>query len=140
MAQIDPPAELDMLVQATVDVERARRETRDMAVGVGFDVADSEMVVLAVSELATNLARYAPGGRIRVRSIVEPVGVGLEVQSHDAGPGIPDPEQAVQGGASSSGGLGLGLAGVRRLMDEFEISSVPGGGTTVVCRKWLRRR
>jgi len=124
-----PSAEIDVVVLGTVDVERARRETRDVASGVGFDAADTEMVVLAVSELATNLTRYAPGGRIRVCRIVGSSGAGIQVESHDDGPGI--------GGASAPGGLGVGLAGVRRLMDEFDLSSDPHG-TTVVCRKWLK--
>jgi serine/threonine-protein kinase RsbT len=97
------------------------------------------MIVLAVSELATNLARYSPGGRIHVRAIGKSTEVGIQVESRDHGPGIVDPGEAARGGVSSGGGLGAGLAGVQRLMDEFELSSAPSG-TTVVCRKWLRRR
>jgi serine/threonine-protein kinase RsbT len=124
-------SEVDLVILGTVDVERARRETRDVAQGVGFGVADAEMVVLAVSELATNLTRYAPGGRIRVCRIDGASGAGLQVESRDDGPGI--------GAVASSGGLGAGLAGVERLMDDFELSSDPNG-TTVVCRKWLKAR
>jgi serine/threonine-protein kinase RsbT len=131
VAQIVTASEVDLVVVGTVDVERARRETRDVASGLGFDAADSEMVVLAVSELATNITRYTGGGRIRVRPLVASDAVGIEVESRDDGPGI--------GGASNSSGLGLGLAGVRRLMDEFELSSAPSG-TTVVCRKWRKTR
>jgi len=93
------------------------------------------MVVLAVSELATNLQRYASEGRI----VLTPVSIGersgLQIQSHDHGPGITDLKLAMQDGYSTGGGLGSGLPAVQRLMDEFEIDSGPEG-TTVTAHKW----
>ena len=101
--------------------------------------ADTEAVALASQELATNLLRYAIGGRL-VLSVVASHGLaGIEVESQDDGPGIPDIMQAMADGYSTGGGLGSGLPGVRRLMDEFSIRSGPEG-TNVVTRKWLRGR
>ncbi len=108
-----------------------------MARSLGFNSADTEAVTLATRELATNLVRYAVGGRL-VMSVVAAKGAsGIEVESQDDGPGIVDLERAMEDGYSTGGGLGSGLPGVRRLMDEFAIRSGPGG-TYVMTRKWLR--
>lgn len=126
-----------MPVCATVDVERVRHATRALAESLGFDTVDTERVVLAASELATNLARYAQQGQILIRAVQKAGWVGVEIESRDAGPGIDNPAQATRGGTSTGGGLGAGLAGAQRLMDEFTLSSAPTG-TTVVCRKWRK--
>ena len=126
-------------VRATRDVERARREARTLATGQGFTAADTERVVLAVSELATNLARYARQGEVLLSVIAGPRGAGVEVESRDTGPGIADLSQALEDGYTTGGELGGGLSGVRRLMDDFEITSAPSG-TRVLARKWLRTR
>jgi serine/threonine-protein kinase RsbT len=127
-------ASIRIEVREDADVERASRGARTLAHALGFDRADAEAVTLAVSELATNLMRYATSGSIEVQTVADC----LEVHSRDSGPGIVDTDAALRDGFSTAGGLGGGLGGVRRLMDEFELSSSPGG-TTVVCRKWLRR-
>lgn len=97
------------------------------------------MVVLAVSELATNLFRYARQGEVWLTLVEGVDGSGVEVQSHDSGPGIEDARLAVEDGFSTGGGLGGGLPGVRRLMDEFTLET-GAGGTTIICRKWPRPR
>jgi serine/threonine-protein kinase RsbT len=100
--------------------------------------ADAERVALATSELATHLVRYAEGGEISLSIIEGPRQRGIELVSHDRGPGIPYLAQALQDGFSTGQGLGSSLPGVRRLMDELEITSSPTG-TTVVARTWPHR-
>lgn len=124
-------------VSSRSDVEEARRRTRAAALGIGFTPPDAEAVVLAASELATNLARYAQGGRISVERTVSESGVGVRLESLDDGPGIDDIARAMTDGFSTGDGLGVGLASVRRLMDEFEIASSPAG-TRITARKWQR--
>jgi serine/threonine-protein kinase RsbT len=131
------PPDRIISVRNVVDVERARRGARDFTHHLGFDRFDSEKVVLAVSELATNLARYATSGEIDLRTIYGHQLLGIHVESRDEGPGIVDVAAAARGGSCSNGSLGSGLAGVRRLMDDFELTSGPSG-TTVICRKWLK--
>ena len=123
-------------IVADVDVERMRREARALATHVGFDCHDAEAILLAVSELATNLVRYAPGGELVVSVVSGANKVGILIQSSDPGPGIVDVELALRDGYSTSGGLGSGLPGVRRLMDDLTIVSSPSG-TFIEARKWL---
>ncbi len=124
-------------IVAEADVERIRREARVLATQVGFDRHDAEAILLAVSELATNLVRHTPGGELVVSVVSEANGVGILIQSSDPGPGIVDVELALRDGFSTSGGLGGGLPGVRRLMDDFTIVTSPSG-TSIEARKWLR--
>jgi serine/threonine-protein kinase RsbT len=128
-------AERRLAVVTIADVERARREARALARELGFPTVGAEAVVLAVSELATNLVRYARQGRLILAGVTGPAGTGIRVASHDAGPGIADLGQALQDGYSTGGGLGGGLGSVRRLMDTFEIASGPSG-TQIVAHKW----
>jgi serine/threonine-protein kinase RsbT len=122
-------------VARQADVERARRNARALAASQGLGTADSEAVALAVSELASNLVRYADAGEVVLSPTTGSRGEGIEVESRDLGPGIPDLELALRDGFSSGGGLGSGLPAVRRLMDEFEIGST-SSGTRIVARKW----
>jgi serine/threonine-protein kinase RsbT len=122
-------------IVAEVDVERIRREARALATRVGFERHDAEAILLAVSELATNLVRYAPGGELIISTVSEANRVGILIQSFDPGPGIIDVELALRDGYSTSGGLGSGLPGVRRLMDDFTIVTSPSG-TSIEARKW----
>jgi serine/threonine-protein kinase RsbT len=131
------PAALRVTVGDRADVETARRRVRELAAGLGFGAAEAEAVALAAAELASNLARYAPGGVLAAAPVYGPRGTGVQLVSRDAGPGIPDLDRALQDGYSTSGGLGSGLPAVRRLMDEFEADGGPGG-TTIVARKWRR--
>ena len=95
------------------------------------------MIATAVSELVRNILKYAGSGEIRLRRVKEKAGRGVEIEAVDHGPGISDCEAAMQDHFSSSGTLGLGLPGVKRMMDEFSLESAPGEGTRVTARKWI---
>ena len=118
------------------DILTARQRGRRLAKESGFLSSDATLIATVISELARNMLRFAGQGEIILRVIENGLTQGIEVVAVDEGPGIPDVFLAVRAGYSTSGGLGLGLAGVRRLMDEFEISSSVGTGTTVTSRKW----
>jgi serine/threonine-protein kinase RsbT len=120
------------------DVVLARQTGRTLALQLGFTESDPMFVATAISEIARNIIVHALRGTIIVRRLSENGRVGIEVVATDEGPGIPDIEKAMQEGYSTVKSLGLGLPGARRLMDEFEISSVVGRGTRIVMRKWLR--
>jgi serine/threonine-protein kinase RsbT len=139
VAQVAAPIELRLEVRGTVDVERARRAARSLSSRLGFGRFDQERLVLSVSELATNLVRYALDGCLSMRSITGASGPGVEVESRDRGPGMPDPQAVARDALTTRGGLGAGLASVRRLMDEVELNTLPSG-TTIRCRKWRTHR
>jgi len=124
-----------MPVGSQDDVPAVARATRHFAHLVGLDLQQTECAILAATELATNLAKYADGGHIQVAVVIEDGRTGLQMESCDTGPGIPDVTQALEDGFSTGGGLGSGLPGVRRLMDHFEIAS-SSAGTRIVARKW----
>ncbi|MBI3971713.1 MAG: ATP-binding protein [Chloroflexi bacterium] len=125
-------------IRVDVDVQRARRAARRLATDLGLDRNGAEMVVLAVSELGTNLIRYARGGEITLSTMQDERGARVLVESRDDGPGIADVDQAMANGSSTGGGLGGGLGAVRRLMDEFAIVS-DASGTRVRACKWVRK-
>ena len=133
-----PAAPCTVVVARREDVPRARRAARALAAAQGFGIADTESVSLAATELATNLVRYAHGGSLTLTPVTGPAGAGVQIESHDAGPGIADLARALQDGFSTGGGLGSGLPGLRRLMDEFAVES-GAAGTTIVARKWPGR-
>jgi serine/threonine-protein kinase RsbT len=122
------------------DIVLARQLARETARTLGFGLVDQSRIATAVSELARNVVRYASGahGDMRLRTLSTDRGTGMEITVSDHGPGIPDVEQAMQAGFTSGAGLGMGLPGTRRLMDEMEIDSATGRGTTVTIRKWRR--
>lgn len=120
------------------DIVAARQRGRDLAQQIGFSYSSLTLIATAISELARNILLYAKRGELTV-GVVEHNGTqGITVEARDDGPGIPDLERAMELGYSTSGSLGLGLPGVKRLMDEFEIVSSAGGGTTVRAKKWKR--
>ena len=121
------------------DVNTARRAARLRAISLGFSRNDVEAVALVAGELAMNLYRYALAGEIMVQAIGDPGARGICIISRDAGPGIPDVEAAMRDGFTTGGGLGSGLPGVRRLMDEFELVTGTDGTTITTC-KWLTPR
>ncbi|OEJ63802.1 hypothetical protein BEN30_17345 [Magnetovibrio blakemorei] len=126
-------------VKEEYHVDQARREAMEMAVKIGFDKSASHAIGTSVTELATNLVFYAVnGGTIFIRSVAKENRVGIEVVSEDFGPGIEDVKAAMQDGYSTGGGLGGGLPGINRLMDEFEIVSNMGMGTKIITRKWKK--
>jgi serine/threonine-protein kinase RsbT len=132
------PVELRVPVGADVDIVTARQKGRELAAQCGLSSTDLAVVATAISELARNIVRYAVRGEILLRRVDNGTKRGIEVVATDDGPGISDVPLAMQDGYSTSGGLGLGLPGVRRLMDEFDIASRFGKGTTVTVRKWRR--
>ena len=131
-------AELSLAIAADVDVVQARLHGRDLAAGAGFSTGDQTVIAAAISEIARNILMYAKRGEITLRVVPNGDRHGVEVIARDQGPGISDIARAMQDGYSTSGGLGLGLPGARRLMDEFEVTSVVGQGTTVTMKKWRR--
>ena len=112
-------------------------EARKAAIAIGFDEVICQMIATAVSELANNIIKYAGRGEILMDRIIAGSRVGMEVIAQDRGPGIEDIQKAMADHYSSGNTLGLGLPGVKRMMDEIELSSEPGKGTTVTIRKWL---
>jgi serine/threonine-protein kinase RsbT len=119
----------------------ARSAARELAKRCGFGAVDQSRITTAVSELARNVVRYANAGcgSAVIREIGSATGaVGIEVIVHDEGPGIANVDQALREGFTTGRGLGLGLSGTRRLMDDFTIESELGRGTTVTVRKWRR--
>jgi serine/threonine-protein kinase RsbT len=118
-----------------------RHRAREVAGGLGFGAVDQSRIVTAVSELSRNVLRYAEGGRgeVLIREIASVAGArGIEITVSDSGPGIVDLELAMHAGYTSGRGLGMGLPGAKRLMDEMEIDSALGRGTVVTVRKWRR--
>ena len=112
-------------------------EARKAAALIGFDEVFCQMIATAVSELANNIVKYTGGGEILIDRIEAGRRTGIEVAARDRGPGIEDIQQAMADHYSTGDTLGLGLPGVKRMMDEFELISEPGKGTTVTIRKWL---
>jgi serine/threonine-protein kinase RsbT len=133
------PHEIRLQIDSDFDIIVARQKGRQMANELGFGPTDSTLIATAISELARNMVAYAHRGEIVLQSIEHDDPSGILVTAFDKGPGIPDVVQALLGDYSTSGSLGLGLPGVKRLMDEFEISSEMGEGTIVTARKWKRR-
>lgn len=121
------------------DIVAARNLVRQTAISAGFGFTDVTRIVTAASELVRNAFRYAGGGVMRWRELDANGQVGIELIVEDQGPGIPDVARAMQAGYTTSGGLGQGLPGAKRLMDEMEIKSQLGKGTEVTIRKWRRR-
>ena len=105
---------------------------------MGFGITDVTRIVTAASELTRNIYHYAGSGVMRWRSISRDARMGLELIFEDRGPGIPDVAKAMEAGFSTGKGLGMGLPGAKRLMDEMAVQSHLGKGTTVEVRKWLR--
>jgi serine/threonine-protein kinase RsbT len=127
-------------INCDLDIVTARQRARALASELGFQAVDLTLIATAISELARNIVHYARQGEILLRPIDNKNGKrGLLVIARDEGPGIPNISRALQDGFSTSGSLGLGLPGARRLMDDFEIVSGPSSGTTITARKWIKR-
>jgi len=126
-------------IETESDIVTARRYVREAAVAIGFSLTDVTRIVTAASELTRNVYHYAGCGEMRWRELDRGSSRGLELIFEDRGPGIADIGQAMEPGFSTGKGLGMGLPGAKRLMDEMSIDSAPGRGTTVRVRKWLNR-
>jgi RNA polymerase sigma factor (sigma-70 family) len=131
--------EMRVGIHSDGDIVAARQAARELAARVGFSRTDLTLIATAVSEIARNIVRFAGDGEIVVEIVDQPR-PGVRVVARDTGPGIADVEQALTDGYSTYAGLGLGLPGARRLMDEFAIASEIGRGTTVTMTKWRAER
>jgi serine/threonine-protein kinase RsbT len=124
------------VIRSDLDIVIARTLARDTAKSLGFGPIDQARIATAVSELARNIFLYAGSGSVTVREIDRGTRRGIEIVCEDQGPGISDIDLSLQDGYSTSRGMGMGLPGAKRLMDEFDIQTQAGVGTTITCRKW----
>jgi serine/threonine-protein kinase RsbT len=131
--------EVRVALRTDADLVNARAEGRAMAEELGFPRPDPTLIATAISEVARNIVRHVGRGEIILRPLQEADRYGLAVVARDEGPGIRDVEAALRDDYSGMGGLGLGLPGARRLMDEFVIESSADSGTTVTMKKWRVR-
>jgi serine/threonine-protein kinase RsbT len=134
--QLDVDAEYCVPVASVNDIVTARLQGRALAERLGFSTGEATLVATAISELARNIVQYAGNGDIVLRAATNGTKRGVVVVARDHGPGISDLKLAVRSGYSTSGGLGLGLPGVRRIVDDFQIVSNRQDGTTVTVTKW----
>jgi serine/threonine-protein kinase RsbT len=130
------PDEVRVSIASDADLVPARAEARALATELGFTRTDATLIATAVSEIARNIVVHVGVGEIRMSPMLEDQRRGLRVVAGDEGPGIRDLEQALEHGVTSHRGLGLGLSGARRLMDDFEIRTLTPGGTTIAMTKW----
>ena len=135
---MNEPCQGEFRITSENDIVMARKVVRDAATALGFGLTDVTRIVTAASELTRNIYHYAKSGVVRWRTLNQAAKAGLELTFEDHGPGIPDLEKAMEAGYSTGKGLGMGLPGAKRLMDELTIQSSVGQGTTVVVRKWLK--
>lgn len=120
------------------DIVAARQLGRNEAKEVGFGTVDQARITTAISELARNIYLYAGTGKIEIERISDGIRVGIIIIASDGGPGISDVRKALEDGYSTSGGLGAGVPGVKRLMDDFKVDTVVGEGTVIKATKWIR--
>jgi serine/threonine-protein kinase RsbT len=126
-------------IESDADVVTARQRARALAVGLEMPSTDQTLLATAISEIARNITTYAVRGEVLIDLVRDARGRrGVRVVARDQGPGIEDLERALTDGYTTGGGLGLGLPGARRLVDEFDIKTAPGEGTTVTLVKWAR--
>ena len=130
--------ETRVTISSDKDIVDARQKGRSIALALGFSPGGATLIATAISELARNIVSYAQSGEIVIKAINGNPRDGIQVIAQDQGPGIHDVQQALRDGFSTSGSLGLGLPGVKRLMDEFQIDSKENQGTTVVVKKWKK--
>lgn len=124
-------------IRDETEASRAPLQAIRFCQAAGFQEVPSRMIATAVSELVRNILKYAGSGEIHLRRIRGPKGRGIEIEARDDGPGIEDIDVAMRDHASTGGTLGLGLPGVKRMMDDFRLDSAPGAGTRVTARKWM---
>ncbi|MFZ5448035.1 MAG: anti-sigma regulatory factor [Thermodesulfobacteriota bacterium] len=120
------------------DVILARDYAREIAQEIGFDIIEQTQISTATCELSRNAHQFASNGKVTITGLLNGNKRGIGIVVEDRGPGIPDIDQALEDGFSTNNGMGFGLPGARRLMDEFEIESRIGQGTTVKIKKWLK--
>jgi serine/threonine-protein kinase RsbT len=125
-----------MSIQSSADVVLVRQAVRQWAVELRFSLVDQTKIVTAASELARNTLDYGGGGMVKLEALQEGIRRGLRLTFEDKGPGIPDLDLALKDGFTTGGGLGMGLSGTKRLVNEFNIVSEVGKGTCVTITKW----
>jgi serine/threonine-protein kinase RsbT len=128
--------EIRVPIESDADTVIARQAGRDVALRLGFTRTDATFVATAISEIARNITVHAGAGEIIVRELNQDARTGLEVIARDEGPGIADVTSVMRQDYRSNAGLGMGIWGAMRLMDEIDIESGPGEGTTVTMKKW----
>jgi serine/threonine-protein kinase RsbT len=126
----------ELAVRSSTDIVLVRQRVREVAIALGFRLVDQTKIVTASSELARNTLDYGGGGIVIVEALTDGARTGLRVTFEDRGPGIPDVEMALRDGYTTGSGLGLGLGGSKRLVNEFEIVTRVGEGTRVRITKW----
>jgi serine/threonine-protein kinase RsbT len=125
-------------IESDADVVTARQRARALAVGLDMPGTDQTLLATAISEIARNITAYAVRGEVLLDVVQDGTRRGVRVVARDEGPGIEDLEKALTDGYTTGGGLGLGLPGARRLVDDFDIQTAPGQGTRVTLVKWTR--
>jgi serine/threonine-protein kinase RsbT len=131
-------SELHIPILSEVDIVTARQRGRALALELGFPSSEQALIATAISELARNIIQYAHQGQVEITVEHRGGRTGIGVVASDQGPGIPDLQRALQDGFSTGKGLGLGLPGTKRIMDDFELVSDVGIGTRVAVKKWVR--
>lgn len=124
-------------IQSSADIVTARQQGRSIASEIGFSNSNLTIIATAISEIARNIVEYAKEGEAVISLINDGPRQGIQIVLSDEGPGIPDTSTVMRDGFSTGRGLGIGLPGARRLMDEFEIVSEVGRGTTITMKKWI---
>jgi serine/threonine-protein kinase RsbT len=125
-----------LTVRSPEDVVKVRQSVRSISIAAGFGLVDQTKLVTAASELARNTLDYGGGGTVRLQWLRNGVRSGVRMIFEDNGPGIPDLELAMKDGYTTGGGLGLGLSGSKRLVNDFEIHSKVGEGTRIAATRW----
>jgi serine/threonine-protein kinase RsbT len=132
------PDETCVTIEREADIVTARQKGRELAAAAGFSSTDQTIIALAISEIARNIISYAQRGKIMLSRLSVAGRRGVLIVARDNGPGIADIELAMRDGYSTANSLGVGLPGAKRVMDDFELVSAPGQGTTVTMKKWMR--
>lgn len=123
-------------IKSSGDIVKVRQLVRECAVSLGFSLVEQTKMVTAASELARNALEHGGGGQVRLQVLNNEMRRGIKLTFSDEGPGIHDLEQALKDGFSTGSGMGLGLGGAKRLVNDFEIDSTPGRGTKVMITRW----
>jgi serine/threonine-protein kinase RsbT len=130
--------EVRVKIDSPADIVSARQQARALATQAGFSICDSTLITTAISEMTQNILEYASHGEVTISPLKNGTRRGVKIVASDHGPGIADISTVMQDGYSTNNGLGIGLPGTKRLMDEFEIRSKIGKGTVVTMKKWTQ--
>ena len=123
-------------IASSEDIVRVRQAVRSVAVQIGLSLVDQTKLITAASEIARNTLDYGGGGEVAIETIQSGSRKGVQLRFSDNGPGIADIDLAMTDGYTSGGGLGLGLSGAKRLVNEFKLDSAPGAGTRITLIRW----